>query len=115
MENDDCDNQDHQRHHQHHQDMTLMCVEQDDEIIINPDTNHNHQPLLSVDDTDCTIKRLQIADSRCSQPAAEDTKDSSTVKKKNDFSPICNVLVVSIIFRQVFYLFIIITTVIFIN
>lgn len=69
MESADCDIVDHQ------QDMTL-CVEQDDEIIINHDTNHNHQPLLSVD----TNSKRQLTDSRCQ--SAEDTKDSSTVKKK---------------------------------
>lgn len=65
----DCDIVDSQ------QDMTL-CVEQDDEIIINPDTNHNHQPLLSVG----TNTKPQFTDSRCQ--TTEDTKDSSTVRFK---------------------------------
>ncbi|XP_050057789.1 zinc finger protein 1 isoform X2 [Aphis gossypii] len=65
VESADCDIVDRQ------QDMTL-CVEQDDEIIINPDTNHNHQPLLSVG----TNSKRQFVDSRCQ--TAEDTKDSST-------------------------------------
>lgn len=72
MESADCDIVDRQ------QDMTL-CVEQDDEIIINPDTNHNHQPLLSVG----TNSKRQFVDSRCQ--TAEDTKDSSTVKLKKSY------------------------------
>lgn len=72
VESADCDIVDRQ------QDMTL-CVEQDDEIIINPDTNHNHQPLLSVG----TNSKQQFIDSRCQ--TAEDTKDSSTVKLKKLF------------------------------
>lgn len=60
-----------------HQDMTL-CVDQDDEIIITPDTNHNHQPLLSNDNCDA---KLPFAENRCPVPV-EDTKDSSTVKNK---------------------------------
>lgn len=70
VESADCDIVDR------HRDMTL-CTEQDDEIIINPDTNHNHQPLLSVD-TDCA--KQQFGGGRC-QPI-EDTKDSSVVNKK---------------------------------
>jgi hypothetical protein len=54
--------------------MTL-CAEQDDEIIINPDTNHNHQPLLSVD---TNTKQRFDEDSQL----LEDTKDSSTVNEK---------------------------------
>lgn len=70
MESADCDIVDH------HQDMTL-CVEQDDEIIINPDTNHNHQPLLSIDTN--TKQQLQV-DSHCHP--VDDTKDSSMVNQK---------------------------------
>jgi len=70
VESTDCDIIDRQ------QDMTL-CVEQDDEIIINPDTNHNHQPLLSAE-----TNTKQFVDSRL---MTDDTKDSSTVKFKNFF------------------------------
>lgn len=68
----------------HLQDMTLC--EQDDELIINPDTNHNHQPLLSSSVDDSGIKGQQQKQqnddglrSRTASTEDSNTKDSSTV------------------------------------
>lgn len=71
VEIDDCDIVDRRR------DMTVCAGQDDDTIIIKPDTNHNHQPLLSVD---ADTKR-QLADSGRHRPT-EDAKDSSTVINK---------------------------------